>query len=154
MGNTAQITSDLQYVIANDCTDGGKLPISNRGVLLSVLGNQLTGSPVTADLDKTIADKLRGKKPFFEFEVKNLDKNHICISYQEQSNTVFIIGVSDLVIGFATPTNVDSKNLKAVAVKLKTKPDAGLIAKHAVLIKIEGEIGKSKKLACYLMDGE
>ena len=138
--------------MANDCSEGGKLPISNRGVLLSVLGNSLNGAAVTADLDKTIADKLRSKKPFFEFEVKSLDKNHICISYQEQSNTVFIIGVSDLVISFATPIDIDNKHIKAAAVKLKTKPNAAILAKHAVLVRLEGAIGKARKLTFYLLE--
>ncbi len=154
MGNTAQITSDLQYVIANDCTDGGKLPISNRGVLLSVLGNQLTGSPVTADLDKTIADKLRGKKPFFEFEVKNLDKNHICISYQEQSNTVFVVGITDVIVSFATPQDLTPDKIKATAVKLKPATNSTLMASHVILTRIEGNIGNSKKITFYLIDAK
>ncbi|MCB0522286.1 MAG: hypothetical protein H6577_11165 [Lewinellaceae bacterium] len=152
MGNTAQITSDLQYVIANDCTDGGKLPISNRGVLLSVLGNNLTGSPVTPELDKAIAEKIRGKRPFFEFEVKELDKNHICISYQELSNTVFVVGISDIIVSFANPQDVEKDKLKAVGVKLKPKPEEGLSSRHVILIRLEGKIGSNKNLSFYLID--
>lgn len=154
MGNTAQITSDLQYVIANDCTDGGKLPIGNRGVLLSVLGNNLTGSPVTADLDKTIADKLRGKNPFFEFEVKSLEKNHICISYQELSNTVYVVGITDVIVSFATPQNLTPEKVKATAVKLKPSPGSTLMASHVILIRLEGTIGNTKKLSFYLIDAK
>ena len=152
MRSSAQITSNLQHIIVDSHSDCGKLSIGKRGVLLSVLGNDLVGSEVTSKLDKTLSKTLKGKEPFFEFESKDLDKNHLCVSYQEESNTVYIIGIDDLVISFATPTNISSDKIKGIAVKLKAETGSGLIAQHVILVRLEGKIGRSQKLAFYLVN--
>lgn len=152
MSNNTFITSDLNHIIVNNCSDGGKLAVGKRGVLLSVLGNDLVGSQVTSKLDKTLSKILKGKEPFFEFESKDLDKNHLCVSYQEESNTVYVIGIDDVIITLADPTEVPPNQLKAVAVKLKTSTEEELIARHIVLVRLEGKIGQSRKLSFYLLD--
>ena len=149
MSNSAHITSDLKYAVVNDASDGGKISIGKRGVLLSVLGNEMVGSEVTSELDKTVNAKIRGKKPFFEFEVKDLEKNHLCVSYQEQSNILYLIGITDVFIGFAIPEEIKPNHLKAVGIKLKKSPSDGLSSRHIVLIRLEGKIGKQKTIAFY-----
>ena len=152
MRNSALITSDQQHIIVNDLAEGGKLAIGKRGVLLSVLGNDLVGSQVSADLDDTLSGMLKGKKPFFEFASEDLEKNHICLSYQEQSNTLYVIGISDLVIGFASPTDVPPNKVKAKAVKLKPSPQASILSNQVVVVRLEGSIGRPKMLAFYLVN--
>ena len=152
MSNTAHITSDLKHAVVSDCTNGGKISIGRRGVLLSVLGNEMVGSEVTAKLDRTLAAKLKGKKPFYQFDMHDLDKNHLCVSYQEQSNILYVIGISDLVVSFAVPAEIKPDNMTAFAVKLKSNPTDSLIARHIVLVRLEGKIGKAKKLSFYLVD--
>lgn len=152
MRSSALISSDLHQISVTDCTNGGQLTIGRRGVLLSVLGNDLVGTEVTADLDGSLSKKLKGRTPFFEFESKDLDKNHLCVSYQDQSNTLYVIGIDDLIITFATPTSISSEKIKGTAVKLKEKTNDGLIAKHVVLVRLEGRTGKKQKLSFYLID--
>lgn len=149
MSNSAHITSDLKFAVVNDASDNGKISIGKRGVLLSVLGNEMVGSEVPAELDGTINTKIRGKKPFYEFEMNDLDKNHLCVSYQEQSNTLFLIGITDVFIGFAVPEEIKPNHIKAIGIKLKQSPTDGLSSRHIVLIRLEGAIGKSKKIAFY-----
>ena len=152
MSNSAHITSDLKHAVVNDAASNGKISIGKRGVLLTVLGNEMVGSEVTSDLDRTLSTLLRGKKPFYEFEADNLHKNHLCVSYQEQNNALFIIGVSDLVISFAVPEEIKPDHITAFAVKLKSTPDSAIMAKHVVLVRREGKTGRSKKLAFYLVE--
>ncbi len=152
MSNSAHITSDLKYAVVNDASDGGKISIGKRGVLLSVLGNEMVGSAVTAELDRTINAKIRGKKPFFEFEVKDLEKNHLCVSYQEHSNILHVIGISDLIVSFAVPQEIKPDNIKGIAIKLKPNPDDSIIANHVILIRQESTIGRQKNLAFYLIN--
>lgn len=152
MRSSALISSDLKSISVNDGTSGSNLTISRRGVLLSVLGNELVGSEVVAELDKHIKNSLKGKKPFYEFTTNGLDKNHLCVSYQEQSNTVYVIGIDDLIITLAEPMDIPSNNIKGVAVRLKESTDSGLIAKHVILVRLEGRLAKDQKLAFYLID--
>lgn len=142
----------MQYIIANDCTDGGKIAIGKKGVLLSVLGNSLVASSVTPELDAAVRTAIGTKKPFFEFLASDLVKNHLSISYQEQSNTVYVIGISDLVIGLADPIDIGPDKLRAKAVRLKSKPENGLASKHVVLIRPESELAKPTKLVFYLLE--
>lgn len=150
MRNSALITSDLNYIILPN-QDGGKITIGRRGVLLSVLGNDLVGTEVPVELDGEIANKLKNKTPFFTFESKDLDKNHLLISYQEQSNTVHVIGINDLVISLSNPTNIPPEKIKAVAVKLKGSPNAGLVSQQLVLVRVEGQLNRAQKLNFYLV---
>jgi hypothetical protein len=152
MRSSALISSDLKSITVNDGSKQGSLTIGRRGVLLSVLGNELIGSEVLAELDRSIKAALTGKKPFFEFAAKDLDKNHLCVSYQEQSNTVYVIGIDDLIITLAAPTEIPGDKIKGVAVRLKASTDAGLIAQHVILVRLEGRIGTEQKLAFYLIN--
>lgn len=152
MSKTTQITSDLRYAVVNDASKNGKISIGKRGILLTVLGNEMVGSEVTSKLDKTFETLLRGRKPFYEFESKNLDKNHLCVSYNEQSNALFVIGISDLIVGFAVPEEIKPDHITAFAVKLKQNTDSTIMAKHVVLVRREGKAGRTKKLAFYLVE--
>lgn len=150
--SSALITSDLRSISVNDGSNNSNLTIGRRGVLLSVLGNDLVGSEVPAELDGSIKEALKSVKPFFTFAAQNLDKNHLCVSYQELSNTVYIIGIEDLVISLAAPTSIPDEKLKGTAVRLKKGNNAGLMAQHVILVRLEGRTGREQKLVFYLLN--
>jgi hypothetical protein len=128
-----------------------RLSIGKRGVLLSVLGTDVVASEVPATLDNHITTLLRGKKPFFEFEMGDEAKNQLCITYNEGSNTVFIIGITDVILEHSIPVEVAPANVKTFGIKLKKKPEEGLTSNDVLLARLESErgIGSKKYIRFY-----
>ena len=153
MRNSILVTSDLKSVILVDTQqDDQRLAIGKRGVLLSVLGTDVCASEVPAELDKFIAMALRTVKPFYEFVVADAAKNQLCITYNDVNNTVFIIGITDVIVGFANPETIDKEKVSTVGVRLKRAAETGLISDHVILARLEGGIGSTdKKIAFYLV---
>lgn len=140
-------------VVVDSQNGDHRLSIGKRGVLLSILGTDVVASEVPANLDGHISSLLRGKKPFFEFELGDEAKNQLCITYNGGSNTVFIIGITDVVLEHAVPTEVPADKVKTVGVKLKKKPEEGLASNEVLLARLESErgIGSKKKICFYLV---
>jgi hypothetical protein len=156
MRNSILVTSDLKSMILVDTQqDDQRLSIGKRGVLLSVLGTDVCATEVPAELDRFIAATLRDTKPFYEFNVADAAKNQLCITYNDVNNTVYIIGITDVIVGFATPEVISKDKVKAVGVRLKRAAETGLISNYVILARLEGEIGSiTKKIAFYLVKQE
>ncbi len=155
MRNSITLTSDLSAMVLVDTKNNDqRLTIGKRGVLLSVLGNDVCATEVPASLDEHIKDVLRGKKPFYEFEVADMEKNQLCITYNEESNVVFIIGITDIIASLSGPTEIDPQKVKTYSVKLKEKPSEGLASKSVILSRLESPraIGGRKYIRFYFID--
>lgn len=155
MRNAVLLTSDLSAMVLVDSKNKDqRLSIGKRGVLLSVLGNDVCASEVPANLDGHIRDILRGKNPFYEFEIADLGKNQLCVTYNEESNIVFIIGITDVIAELSGPTEIDPEKTKTYAVKLKEKPSEGLAAKSVLLARLESSssIGGKKQICFYFIE--
>lgn len=152
MRNSILLTSDLSSMVLVDSQNTDhRLSIGKRGVLLSVLGTDVVGSEVPATLDNHISTLLRGKKPFYEFEMGDEAKNQLCITYNEGSNTVFIIGVTDIILENSLPTEISSSKVKTFAIKLKEDPNKGLSSENVILARLEFSkgIGSKKYIRFY-----
>ena len=152
MRNSILITSDLSAMVLVDSQNSDhRLSIGKRGVLLSVLGTDVCASEVPATLDNHITAILRGKKHFFEFEIGDEANYQLCISYNEGRNAVYIIGVTDVVLELSTPTEIPINKVKTVGVKMKSKPEEGLVSDNVILARLESErsIGGKKFIRFY-----
>lgn len=138
MRNSILVTSDLQSVILVDSKrEDQRLAIGKRGVLLSVLGNDICASEVPAELDTYVTGLLAGKTAFYSFEMKDAAKNQLCITYNDVNNVVFIIGITDITVGFTVPTEIDRSKVTTFAIKLKNSPTTGLGANATILARLE-----------------
>ncbi|MBI1224862.1 MAG: hypothetical protein GC192_06460 [Bacteroidetes bacterium] len=145
MRNSLLVTSDLNSVVLVDTLqDGQRLAITKRGALLSVLGSDICASEVPSTLEKFVNDAIGNTKAFYEFDAADSMKNQLCITYNDGNNTVFIIGITDIVIGFSGPTEVPQSKVKTYAVKMKSSPSTGLISPNIILVKLE--MAGSKKM--------
>ena len=157
MRNAILLTSDLSAMVLVDSKNSDqKLSIGKRGVLLSVLGNDVCATEVPSSLDDHIRDVLRGKKPFYEFEIADLGKNQLCVTYNEESNVVFIIGITDIIAELSGPTELGPEKTKTFAVKLKEKPTEGLASKSVILARMEttSSIGGKKQVCFYFIENK
>ncbi|MEO1258924.1 MAG: hypothetical protein AAFZ15_08995 [Bacteroidota bacterium] len=146
MRNSISITSDLSTMVLVDSkSSNNHLSIGKRGVLLSVLGTDVVATEVASTLDNHIKTVLRGKKPFYEFEIADEEKNQLCISYNEGSNTVFIIGVTDVIAERTGPTALPKEKTQGYMVKLKDKPETGLASSSILLARLEATRGMGSK---------
>jgi hypothetical protein len=150
MRNSLLVTSDLNAVVLVDTLQGDqRLVISKRGVLLSVLGTEICASEVPTNLEAFTSTAIGTQKAFFEFDAAaDSAKNQLCITYNDVNNTVFIIGITDIVIGLAGPTDVPQNKVKTVAVKLKNTANSGLASPTVVLVRLE-TIGNKKFIRFY-----
>ncbi len=138
MRNSILVTSDLKSIVLVDTINGeSALAISKRGVLISVLGNEVCAAEVPAELDEYIKRALASVKSFYSFPVANLDQNQLSLTYNEGSNTVFIIGITDIIIEHSSPIEINSKHVKTIAVKLKEKTTEGFSSKSVILARLE-----------------
>jgi len=166
MKNSVVISADLSsLVFADMIREDNRLSIGRRGILLSIIGNEITGTGVDSHLDKHVRTLLEGKTPFFEFQVANLERNQLCITYNDQNNTVFLIGITDISASFATPEEIGQDHLTAIAVKMKRSINSGLSSSHVIFARKEsvpttnggGSVKhkkggkKAKKLCFYLL---
>ncbi len=138
MKNSILVTSDLKSVILVDPTSGGStLAIGKRGVLISVLGTEVCATEVPAELDNFIATQLKRINPFFEFDASDLGKNQLSLTYNDSTNTVFIIGITDIIIEHAEPVEIPQGKVTTMAIRLKEKPGEGLSSKNVILARLE-----------------
>lgn len=153
MRNSILVTSDLKSVILVDTQQiDQRLSIGKRGVLLSVLGSDVCATEVPAELDKFIMQTLKDVKAFYEFDLADAEKNQLCITYNDVNNTIFIIGITDVIVGYATPDPVDRNKVKTFGIKLKKSTETGFVSDHVILARLEGGMGNSdKKIAFYLV---
>ncbi|MCU0346089.1 MAG: hypothetical protein MUC59_04055 [Saprospiraceae bacterium] len=139
MRNSLLVTSDLNAVVLVDTLQGDqRLVISKRGVLLSVLGTEICASEVPTTLEAFTNTAIGTKKAFFEFDASaDATKNQLCISYNDENNTVFIIGITDIGVGFAGPMELPQAKVKTFAVRLKNSVGTGLVSPNVVLVRLE-----------------
>jgi len=150
MRNSVLLSSDLHSIIlVNSKQNDVRLAIGKRGVLLSVLATDICAAEVPAELDEQLRKLLKNKPPFYDYEVAGADRNQLCITYNDVNNTVFIIGITDIDVGFAGPTQVPAANTTVFAVRLKENPGTGLTSPKAILARLEGGIGSPKHIRFY-----
>lgn len=166
MCNSLLISSDYKSLFLIGKRDEDRLYINGNGILLSVLGNGITGCEVPAQLRTHVADLAKAEKPFFEMDVTDTKNNHVSVSYSEENSAVFIIGVIDIIGSLQAdePVNIEPQKINAKAVKMKETNVAGLVSKKVIYIKTEispavsipadgSKRGSSiKKLRFYLLD--
>ena len=155
MRNSISITSDLSAMILVDSKNNDhRLSIGKRGVLLSVLGTDVVATEVSSKLDNHIKDSLRGKKAFYEFEIADEEKSQLCIAYNEGSNAVYIIGITDVIAERTGPTEIPKQKIDAFTVKLKDKPEKGLAPGSILLARLEATrgMGSKKFIRFYYID--
>ncbi|MFT4759523.1 MAG: hypothetical protein ACI9XO_003975 [Paraglaciecola sp.] len=166
MCNSLLISSDYKSLFLIGKRDEDRLFINGNGILLSVLGNSITGCEVPAQLRTHVTDLTKEQKPFFEMDVTDTKDNHVSVSYSEENSAVFIIGVIDIdgSLQVDEPTEIDAAKIRAKVVKLKDSNIAGLASKKAIYIKTEITAAASipgknnnrgssiKKLRFYLLD--
>ena len=138
MRNSILVTSDLKSVILVDTRgEDNTMAIGKRGVLMSVLGTDICATEVPAELDDFVTGQTKPTKPFFEFNIADAARNQLCITYNDANNTVFIIGITDIIIEFSSPIEIPKENMRAVAVKLKERPEEGFSSKSVILARLE-----------------
>jgi hypothetical protein len=150
MRNSLLITSDLNAVILVDTLQGDqRLVISRRGVLLNVLGTEICASEVPTNMESFVNTSIGTKKAFYEFDAStDTSKSQLCITYNDVNNTVFIIGITDIIASLQAPTEVPQNKVKTFAVKLKNAPGTGLVSPNVVLIRLE-TVGAKKFIRFY-----
>jgi len=155
MRNSILLSSDLSAMVLVDTKNNDqRLSIGRRGVLLSVLGTDICATEVPSALDSHIKKLLRSTQPFYEFEVIDKEKNQLCVTYNEESNVVFIIGITDIIAELSGPTEISPEKVKTHAVKLKDSPGESLASKSVILSRLEtsSSIGGKKFIRFYFMD--
>lgn len=138
MRNSLLVTADVNSVVLVDNLMGDqRLSIGKLGVLLSVLGTDICASEVPANLEAFIKTTIGNGKAFYEFDASDVIKNQLCITYNDGNNTVFIIGITDIVMGLTGPTEVPQGKVRTFAVRLKNAPGTGLVSPNVILVRLE-----------------
>jgi hypothetical protein len=151
MRNSLLVTSDLRSVVLVDAMqDNQRLAIGKLGVLLSVLGTEICATEVPSNMEKFVNDAVGGNKSFYEFDSADTMKNQLCITYNEGNNTVFIIGITDIGVGFAGPSEVPQSKVKTFAVKLKSNANTGMTSPNIILVRLES-IGAKRLIRFYYL---
>ncbi|GEM_PF-4186227 len=151
MRNSLLVTSDLNSVVLVDTLqDDQRMAIGKSGVLLSVLGTEICASEVPSSLNAFVNTAIGGKKSFYEFEVADLAKNQLCITYNDVSNTVFIIGITDIGVGFAGPVEVPQSKVKTFSVRMKANANTGMTSPNVILVRLE-TIGLKRLIRFYYL---
>jgi hypothetical protein len=152
MRNSLLVTSDLNAVILVDTLQSDqRLVISRRGVMLSVLGTEICASEVPANMDAFVNTAVGTNKPFYEYDAStDTSKSQLCITYNDVNNTVFIIGITDIISNLQGPNEVPQSKVKTFSVKLKSSPNSGLTSPNVVLIRLE-TVGVKKTIRFYYL---
>lgn len=151
MRNSLLVTSDLNSVVLVDTLQGDqRLGINKRGVLLSVLGTEICASEVSATLEKFINDTIGGGKPFYEFSAVDFSKNQLCITYNDENSSLFIIGITDIISNLTGPSEVPQNKVRTTVVKMKSAPNTGLYSPSVVLVRLE-IIGTKRLIRFYYL---
>jgi len=166
MCNSLLISSDYKSLFLIGKRDEDRLYINGNGILLSVLGNGITGCEVPAELRSDLTDRVRGLKPFFEMDVTDTKDNHVSVSYSEENSAVFVIGITDVDVSLTAdePVELSPSKINAQAVKMKENNTSGLVSKKVIYMRTEispnisipgntdSRRGSLKKLKFYLLD--
>ena len=151
MRNSLLVTSDLNAVMLVDSLqDNQRLVINKRGVLLSVLGTEICASEVPTNLEAFVNTAIGTRPAFYQFDAGDVSKNQLCITYNDVNNTVFIIGITDIVANLAGPTELTQTKVKTFAVKMKNAAGTGLISPNVVLVRLE-TVGIKKWIKFYYL---
>ena len=139
MCNSLLISSDYKSVYLIGKRDEDRLYINGNGLLLSMIGNSISGCEVAPSLRKHVGDLIRGDKPFFEIDITEAKNNHLTISFDEDNSTLYIIGITDIVGSFPVgdPDTINPKNLQTARVKLKASEETGITSTKVVYIKTD-----------------
>ena len=154
MANSLLITTDHKCIILVDTRqEDQRLALGKRGVLLSLLGNDIMATEVPAELDKFIAGQLRGVKPFYAFESTDASRGQLCLAYNEANNAVFIIGIRDVDVSLAGPQELDPTRTTTIAVPLKGSLETGLSSDHVILARLEisSDVTTTSMICFYLL---
>lgn len=151
MSNSLLVTSDLRSVVLIDSLKNDqKLSIGKRGVLLSVLGSDICATEVPASLEKFVDDTANSSKAFYEFDASDAIKNQLCITYNDGNNTVFIIGITDVIANLSGPTEIPQNKVKTFSVKMKNNTNTGLTSPSVILVRLE-TIGIKRLIRFYYL---
>ncbi len=138
MRNSLLITSDLKSLIVVDTSqDDQRFAVGRRGVLINVLGTDVCATEVPAEMDAFVTAATKNVAAFYSFEMADLTKRQLCVSYNETNNVVFIIGITDIVLGLTSPTEISRDKITAFAVKLKENPGTGFYSPKVILARLE-----------------
>jgi len=138
MRNSLLVTADLNSVILVDTLiDNKRLAIGKLGVLISVLGTEICASEVPANMEAFVNTSIGTKKAFYEFDASDVLKNQLCITYNDGNNVLYIIGVTDVLVGFSGPLEVPQNKVKTFAVKMKNSSSSGFISPNLLCIRLE-----------------
>lgn len=152
MRNSLAISSDWKALAVFDTEVASQsLSISRRGVLISVLGGEVCAAPVTPELDKHIEELLKKTPPFYSFATTEPSKSQLCLSYNQNTNTVFVIGITDIDVGFAGPVKLPEANTSVFGVRLKETPGGSLAGSKVILARLEGAVGGQWFVRFYLL---
>ena len=151
MRNSLLVTSDLRSVVLVDALqDNQRLAIGKLGVLLSVLGTEVCASEVPANMEKFVNDAVGGNKSFYEFDSADVMKNQLCITYNDVNNTVFIIGITDVIANLSGPTELPQNKVKTFTVRMKNNANLGLTSPNVILVRLE-TIGVKRMIRFYYL---
>lgn len=151
MRNSLLVTSDLRSVVLVDAMqDNQRLAIGKLGVLLSVLGTEICATEVPSNMEKFVNDVVGGNKSFYEFDSADVARNQLCITYNDVNNTVFIIGITDIVANLAGPTEMPQNKVKTFAVRMKGNANTGLTSPNVILVRLE-IIGTKRMVRFYYL---
>ena len=125
-----------------------RLAIGKLGVLLSVLGTDICATEVPANMEKFVNDTVGTKKSFYEFDSADVIKNQLCITYNDVNNTVFIIGITDIVATFSGPIEVPQNKVKTFSVRMKNDVNLGLTSPNIILVRLEN-VGLKRLIRFY-----
>ncbi len=155
MSNNIILTTDLGHAILLDERQAGhKYPLTSRGVLISQLGRELCLAECPESMDAYLAsDTIRQLKPFFRLELDDPGRRHLSVSFNETSQTVFIIGIRDIDISLAGPTLLDNSKTESVAVRLRDPSDSHPAGRFLILARMDvmSRTGGTRVLQFYLL---
>ena len=161
MSNSLLLSSDRKSMYLISKRNEDRLFINGNGILLSVLGNCITACEVAAELRTHVNNQIQDQEPFFELDITDEAKNHLTISYHEGSNTLYVIGITDVVGTIpAGPGTVKPDHVIAKRYKLKDSNDEGITSEKVIYLKTEIEIESDspvgrraeKKLKLFALD--
>ncbi len=151
MRNSLLVTSDLNAVVLVDTLqDDQRLVINKRGILLSVLGTEICASEVPTTLEAFVNNAIGSQKAFYEFDAANTAKNQLCITYNDENSTVFIIGITDIIASLSGPSEVPPTKVKTFCVKMKNAVNSGLVSPGVVLVRLE-TVGSRRFIKFYYL---
>ncbi len=164
MRNALTLSTDgRSLVLVDSRQEDNRLNISSRGLTLSLVANEIVGAEVPPELETYLDSLLRGRQPFYEFPLDDAARNQLCFAYNDNSNVLYVIGITDIDISMPTgPNDVGSDKVRTIAVKFKPSTGHGLTSNRMVLARMELQADssakdmrasiKEKKIALYFIE--